>query len=180
MEISLSKKYKEIIVKNLKAKFEYKNIHQIPRIEKIIVSVGAGEAVQNHKILNFVENDLRMITGQKPLITKAKKSIAGFKLREGVSIGAKVTLRKEKMYHFLERLISVALPRVRDFKGISKKSFDSNGNYSLGIKEQLIFPEIEFDKTDKVRGLGITIITSAKNDEQSLFLLEEFGMPFRK
>lgn len=176
----LLEKYKDNVAKDLSARFKYKNINQVPKIEKIVVNVGAGEAVQNIKTLDFIVSDLTMITGQKPVIRKAKKSIASFKLREGMPIGVSVTMRRQRMYEFLDRLISIALPRVRDFKGISQRSFDGSGNYSLGVKEQIIFPEIDYDKTDRVRGFNITIVTSAKSDEEARALLTGLGMPFRK
>lgn len=176
----LQQKYKDEIVPSLKEKYQIKNINQIPKITKVVLNVGAGEAVSNHKSLEFIANDLTIISGQKPVITKAKKSIAGFKLREGMPIGVMTTLRRKKMYEFLERLISISLPRVRDFKGVSNKSFDGAGNYTLGVKEQLIFPEIDYDKIDKIRGLSITIVTTAETDDQAKTLLEGLGMPFRK
>jgi large subunit ribosomal protein L5 len=160
-------------------KFQYKNVMQVPRIEKIIINIGVGEAIQNPKALDAAVNDLRLISGQKPIITKAKKSIAGFKLREGMSIGCKVTLRGERMYLFLDKLINIVLPRVRDFRGISPQAFDGRGNYSLGIKEQTIFPEIEYDKIDKIRGMEVVIVTTAKTDEEARELLKSMGMPFR-
>jgi large subunit ribosomal protein L5 len=153
---------------------------QVPRIEKVVINMGVGEAVQNPKALDGAVEDLTLISGQKPVITRAKKSIAGFKVREGMPIGAKVTLRGERMYHFLDKLINVALPRVRDFRGVSPKSFDGRGNYNLGLKEQLIFPEISYDKVDKVRGMDVVIVTSAKTDEEARELLTLMGMPFRK
>lgn len=156
------------------------NANEIPRIEKIVVNIGQGEAVQNHKILEGAVADLEKITGQKAVMTKAKKSIAGFKLRAGVPIGCSVTLRRQRMYEFLDRLINVSIPRIRDFRGFSPKAFDGRGNYTLGVKEQIIFPEIEYDKVDRIRGLGITIVTSAKNDIQAKALLEKFNFPFRK
>tara|TARA_B100001094_G_scaffold314575_1_gene353568 strand:+ start:772 stop:1335 length:564 start_codon:yes stop_codon:yes gene_type:complete len=157
-----------------------KNPMQIPGIEKIVVNIGQGEAVQNIKILEGALRDLEKIAGQKPNMTKAKKSIAGFKLREGVPIGCSVTLRRQRMYEFLDRLINVSIPRIRDFRGFSPKAFDGRGNYSLGVKEQIIFPEIEYDKVDRIRGLGITIVTSAKNDIEGKALLDKFNFPFRK
>jgi len=160
-------------------KFSYKNIMQVPRIERIVINTGVGEAIQNPKALDGAVNDLTVISGQKPVITRAKKSIAGFKLREGMAIGCKVTLRGERMYNFLDRLINLALPRVRDFRGVSPQAFDGRGNYSLGIKEQTIFPEIEYDKIDKVRGLEVVIVTTAKTDEEARELLKQMGMPFR-
>ena len=156
------------------------NVHEIPRIEKIVVNIGQGEAVQNHKILEGAVADLEKITGQKAILTKAKKSIAGFKLRAGVPIGCSVTLRRQRMYEFLDRLINVSIPRIRDFRGFSPKAFDGRGNYTLGVKEQIIFPEIEYDKVDRIRGLGITIVMSAKNDVHAKALLDKFNFPFRK
>jgi large subunit ribosomal protein L5 len=153
---------------------------QVPKVEKIVINMGVGEAVQNSKVLDKAVEDLTTIAGQKPVITRAKKSIASFKLREGMPIGVKVTLRGARMYHFLDKLINISLPRVRDFRGISPKSFDGRGNYTLGIKEQLIFPEISYDKIDKVRGMDIVIVTTAKKDEEARVLLTEMGMPFRK
>lgn len=175
----LNEVYKNEIVPQLTKDFGYSNIMQVPKIEKIVVNMGLGEAIQNVKILDSAVEELAMIAGQKTVITKAKKSIAGFKLRQGMPIGCMVTLRREKMYEFLDRLINVALPRVRDFKGVSGKGFDGRGNYSLGIKEQLIFPEINYDKIDKIKGLNITIVTSANSDEEGKALLKQFGMPFR-
>lgn len=171
--------YQQEIVPRLIEKFKYKNIMQVPRVEKVIVNIGVGEAVLNPKALDGAINDLTAITGQKPIITKAKKSIAGFKLREGMSIGCKVTLRGERMYEFLDKLINLDLPRVRDFRGVSPQAFDGRGNYSLGIKEQTIFPEIEYDKIDKVRGLEVVIVTTANTDEEARELLKSMGMPFR-
>ncbi len=156
------------------------NPNEIPRIEKIVVNIGQGEAVQNHKILEGAMADLEKITGQKAVMTKSKKSIAGFKLRAGVPIGCSVTLRRQTMYEFLDRLINVSIPRIRDFRGFSPKAFDGRGNYTLGVKEQIIFPEIDYDKVDRIRGLGITIVTSAKNDVQAKALLDKFNFPFRK
>ena len=176
----LKEKYKKEIVPALMKKFGYKNVMEVPYLERVVVNMGVGEAAQNSKLMDAAVSDLRIITGQQPLITKAKNSEAGFKLREGQAIGAKVTLRKEKMYEFLDRLVNIALPRVRDFEGVSDTAFDGRGNYSLGIREQLVFPEIEYDKVEKIFGMSITFVTSAKNDEQSKTLLEEFGMPFKK
>lgn len=173
-------KYKEEIAPNLMKQFSYKSVMQVPKLEKIVVNMGVGEAVQDSKALDEAITDLQTITGQKVLVRTAKKSVSNFKLREGVKIGAKVTLRKEKMYEFLDRLISVALPRVRDFRGISDKSFDGRGNYTLGIKEQIVFPEINVDKVSKIRGMDITFVTTAKTDNEGLELLSQFGMPFRK
>lgn len=175
----LNEVYKNEIVPQLTKDFGYSNIMQVPKIEKIVVNMGLGEAIQNVKILDSAVEELAVITGQKTVITKAKKSIASFKLRQGMPIGCMVTLRREKMFEFLDRLINVALPRVRDFKGVSGKGFDGRGNYSLGIKEQLIFPEINYDKIDKIKGLNITIVTSAKSDEEGKALLKQLGMPFR-
>lgn len=156
------------------------NINQVPSVEKVVVNIGQGDAVQNIKILEGAMRDLEIITGQKPVMTRARKSIAGFKLREGVPIGCSVTLRRQRMYEFLDRLINVSIPRIRDFRGFSPKAFDGRGNYTLGIKEQIIFPEIDYDKVDRVRGLGITIVTKAQNDIQAKALLDKFNFPFRK
>jgi large subunit ribosomal protein L5 len=175
----LKELYEKEIVPQLVKDFNYKNIMEVPRLEKVVINMGMGEAVQNIKILDSAVEELAVITGQKAVITKAKKSIASFKLRQGMPIGCMVTLRKSKMYEFLDRLMNVALPRVRDFKGISGTAFDGRGNYSLGIKEQLIFPEISYDKVDKVKGLNVTIVTTAKNDEECKALLRLLGMPFR-
>ncbi|ANE48871.1 50S ribosomal protein L5 [Paenibacillus swuensis] len=161
-------------------KFTYSTVMQVPKIEKVVINMGIGEAVSNSKVLDVAVEELKLIAGQKPVITKAKKSIAGFKLRENMPIGAKVTLRGERMYYFLDKLFNVALPRVRDFRGISAKAFDGRGNYTLGLKEQLIFPEIEYDKVDKVRGMDIVIVTTAKTDEEARELLIQMGMPFTK
>lgn len=176
----LKEKYNKEIAPQIAKEFDIKNPMAVPRLEKIIVNMGMGEAISNSKILDVAVEELRVITGQKPVITKAKKSIASFKLRQGMSIGTMVTLRGERMYEFLDRLISVALPRVRDFRGISGKAFDGRGNYTLGIREQLIFPEIDFNKVDKTRGMNISIVTTAKTDEQSRALLKALGMPFRQ
>jgi len=175
----LLEQYKQDITPKLIDKFGYKNIMQVPKIEKVIINVGVGEAIQNPKAMDGAVNDLMAISGQKPVITKAKKSIAGFKLREGMPIGCKVTLRGERMYDFLYRLINIVLPRVRDFRGVSPQAFDGRGNYSLGIKEQTIFPEIDYDKIDKIRGLEVVIVTTAKTDEEARELLKNMGMPFR-
>jgi large subunit ribosomal protein L5 len=164
----------------LMQKFNYSTVMQVPKIEKVVINMGVGEAVSNSKVLDVAVQDLQLIAGQKPVITKAKKSIAGFKLRENMPIGVKVTLRGERMYHFLDKLFNVALPRVRDFRGVSTKAFDGRGNYTLGLKEQLIFPEIEYDKVDKARGMDIVIVTTAKSDEESRELLTQLGMPFTK
>ena len=176
----LQKKYNEEIVDTLVKELEIKNMMQVPKLEKIVVNMGIGEAVNNSKLIDSALKELAQITGQQPLPRAARKSEAGFNLRQGKKIGVSVTLRKEKMYEFLDRLISIALPRVRDFEGVSSKAFDGRGNYTLGIKEQIVFPEIEIDKVDKVLGLGITIVTSAKNDEEGRALLRAFGMPFVK
>lgn len=176
----LKEKYRDEIAPAIAKDFGIENPMAIPKIEKIIVNMGVGEAIGNAKILDVATEELRSITGQKPVVTKAKKSIAAFKLREGMSIGAMVTLRGERMYEFLDRLISVALPRVRDFRGISGKSFDGRGNYTLGVKEQLIFPEIDFNKVDQTRGMNISIVTTAKDDEQGRALLKAMGMPFKQ
>jgi len=175
---NLKVKYNAEIAPALMQKFGYKSVMQIPRIEKVVVNVGCGEARDNAKVLESVVNDLATITGQKPVITKAKKSVANFKLREGMPIGAKVTLRQDKMWEFLDRLFNVALPRVRDFRGINPNAFDGRGNYALGLKEQLIFPEIEYDKIDKIRGMDIVICTTAQTDEEAKELLKLMGAPF--
>jgi large subunit ribosomal protein L5 len=175
----LYEQYKSEIVPKLMENFQYKNIMQVPRIERVVVNIGVGESIQNPKALDGAVNDLTLIAGQKPIVTKAKKSIAGFKLREGMAIGCKVTLRGERMYNFLDKLINLALPRVRDFRGVSPQAFDGRGNYSLGIKEQTIFPEIEYDKIDKIRGMGVVIVTTARTDEEAKELLKHMGMPFR-
>ena len=172
--------YKNEIVAAMKNKFGYEKIMQVPKLEKIVVNIGVGEAKENAKVLDAACADLEKITGQKPIITKAKKSIANFKLREGMPIGCKVTLRGERMYDFADRLINLSLPRVRDFRGINPNSFDGRGNYAVGIKEQLIFPEIEYDKIDKVRGMDIIFVTTANTDEEARELLSLFGMPFAK
>lgn len=176
----LKEKYNKEIAPALAKEFDIKNPMAVPKLEKIIINMGIGEAISNSKLLDTAIEELRTISGQQPVVTKAKKSIAAFKLREGMRIGTMVTLRGERMYEFLDRLISVALPRVRDFRGISPKSFDGRGNYTLGIKEQLIFPEIDFNKVDKTRGMNISIVTTAENDEQGRSLLKSVGMPFRK
>jgi len=176
----LRDKYKNEIAPALAKEFDIKNPMAIPRIEKVVVNMGLGEASGNSKILDVAADELRAITGQKPVITKAKKSIAAFKLRQGMNIGSMVTLRGERMYEFLDRLISVALPRVRDFRGVSAKAFDGRGNYTLGVREQLIFPEIDFNKVDKTSGMNITIVTTAKSDDQARSLLKSLGMPFRQ
>ncbi len=177
---NLKAKYKEEVAPALMQKFNYKSTMQIPRIEKVVVNVGCSEARENPKVLDAVVRDLGVITGQKAIVTKAKKSVANFKLREGMPIGAKVTLRQDKMWEFLDRLFNVALPRVRDFQGINPNSFDGRGNYALGIKEQLIFPEIEYDKIDKIRGMDVVICTTAHTDEEARALLQQVGAPFAR
>lgn len=172
--------YQEEAVPALKKEFSFSSVMQVPRIQKIVVNIGLGEAKDNPKVLEAAAGDLATITGQRPVMTKARKSVANFKLREGVTIGTKVTLRGEKMWSFLDRLVNVALPRVRDFRGIPANSFDGRGNYTLGLKDQLIWPEIDYDKIDKLRGMEITIVTSAQNDEQARSLLSMLGMPFKK
>ncbi len=176
---SLKEKYVKEIVPKLIETYKYNNSMQVPKVEKIVINMGLGEAIQNIKILDSAAKELSFITGQKPVITRAKKSIAAFKLREGMPIGCMVTLRRGRMYDFLDRLINLSLPRVRDFRGISGKAFDGNGNYSLGIKEQIIFPEINYDQIDKIKGLNISVVTSAKSDEEGKELLKLMGMPFR-
>ena len=176
----LKETYNSEIVPAMKEKFGYKNIMQVPKIDKIVINMGVGEAKDNAKALEAAIGDIQTITGQKAVITRAKKSVANFKIREGTSIGCKTTLRGDKMYNFLDRLINLALPRVRDFRGVSADSFDGRGNYALGIKEQLIFPEIEFDKVDKVRGMDVIVVTTAQTDEEARELLRLFGMPFEK
>jgi large subunit ribosomal protein L5 len=175
----LKEVYQQRVIPALMKQFNYRNVMEVPKLEKIIVNMGLGEAIQNVKILDSAAQEISGITGQKPIITKARRSIAQFKLRKGMPIGCMVTLRKERMYEFFNRLVNVALPRVRDFKGLSGKSFDGRGNYALGIREQLIFPEIHYDKIDKVKGMNIVIVTTAKNDEEAMELLKLLGMPFR-
>jgi large subunit ribosomal protein L5 len=172
--------YKDTVVAELQKKFEYKSVMQVPRIEKITLNMGVGEAISDKKVLEAATNDLTAISGQKPMVTKARKSVAGFKIREGYPIGAKVTLRGERMWEFLERLISISVPRIRDFRGLNPKSFDGRGNYSMGVKEQIIFPEIDYDKIDKIRGMDITITTTAKSNEEGHALLTAFNFPFKK
>ncbi|RDI38997.1 50S ribosomal protein L5 [Falsibacillus pallidus] len=176
----LKEKFQKEISPALMSKFNYESVMQVPKVEKIIINMGVGDAVQNTKALDTAVEELTLIAGQKPVVTRAKKSIAGFRLREGMPIGAKVTLRGERMYDFLDKLVSVSLPRVRDFRGVSKKAFDGRGNYTLGVKEQLIFPEIDYDKVSKVRGMDIVIVTTANTDEESRELLTQLGMPFQK
>ena len=179
-EARLKTIYKEEVIPALIKKFEYKNVNQVPKLEKIVLNMGVGDALFNIKFLSDSLKDLTQIAGQKPVITKAKKSVASFKIRQGMAIGCKVTLRRAMMYEFLDRLITAAIPRIRDFRGISPKSFDGRGNFSMGITEQVIFPEIDYDKVEKIRGMDITIVTSAKTDEEALHLLKELGMPFQK
>ena len=180
MNSRLHKIYTEEIKNSLKEKMNYKSSMEIPYIKKVTINVGLGNAVKDKKVIEQAVNDIERISGQKPIVTKAKKSIAAFSLREGMSIGCKVTLRKDRMYEFLDRLITIAIPRIRDFRGFSRKAFDGRGNYTLGIKEQIIFPEIDYEKIDSIRGLDISISTSAKNDEEARLLLEEFNFPFRR
>lgn len=174
----LQEKYEKEIVSAMIEKFGYKNIMEVPRLEKIVINMGVGEAKENQKVLESAVNDLTIIAGQKPILTRSKKAVANFKIRENMAIGCKVTLRKAKMYEFADKLMSIALPRVRDFRGVSSKSFDGRGNYSVGIKEQIIFPEIEYDKIDKVRGMDIIFVTTANTDEEARELLRFLGMPF--
>ncbi|SHE46768.1 50S ribosomal protein L5 [Clostridium fallax] len=174
----LQEKFEKEVVQAMMDKFGYKNVMEVPKLEKIVINMGVGEAKENQKVLESAVADLTLITGQKPVLTRAKKSVANFKIRENMPLGCKVTLRKQMMYEFADKLVSIALPRVRDFRGVSDKSFDGRGNYSLGIKEQLIFPEIEYDKVDKVRGMDIIFVTTAKTDEEARELLRFLGMPF--
>ena len=176
----LKELYLNEIMDEMKKKFEYKNVMEIPKLDKIVINMGVGEAKENHKVLETAVKDLETITGQKAVVTRAKHSVANFKLREGQPIGCKVTLRGEKMYEFLDRLVNLALPRVRDFRGVNPNAFDGRGNYALGIKEQMIFPEIEYDKVDKVRGMDIIFVTTANTDEEARELLAQFNMPFAK
>jgi len=175
----LQDQYKAEIVPKLKEKFGYRNVMQVPKLSKVVVNMGLGDAIENVKVIETAAAEISTITGQKTVVTKARKSIANFKLREGVPIGVMVTLRRDRMYHFLDKLISIALPRVRDFKGVSPRGFDGRGNYTLGIKEQIMFPEVNYDKIDKIRGMNITIVTTARTDEEGLELLRLMGMPFR-
>ena len=175
----LQDRYKAEIVPRLKEKFGYRNVMQVPRLSKVVVNMGLGDAIENVKVIETAAAEISIITGQKPVVTKARKSIANFKLREGVPIGVMVTLRRNQMYHFLDKLIAIALPRVRDFKGVSPRGFDGRGNYTLGIKEQIMFPEVNYDKIDKIRGMNITIVTTARSDEEGLELLRLMGIPFR-
>ena len=178
-EPRLRKKYKDEIIPQLMKDFSFKNIMQVPKLERVVVNMGLGEAVQNAKLIESAVQELTAITGRKPIVTRAKKSIATFKLREGMPIGVMVTLRGEQMYDFVDRLVSIALPRTRDFKGISPKAFDGRGNYTLGIREQIVFPEINYDKIDRIKGMNVTFVTTAETDEQGRALLKSFGMPFR-
>jgi large subunit ribosomal protein L5 len=179
MSVALQQLYREKIIPELHQQFGYKSVMQVPKIEKITLNMGLGEAVGDKKIIANAVQDMTLIAGQKPIVTKARKSIAGFKIRDGWPIGCKVTLQRNRMYEFLQRLISIAIPRIRDFRGFTSKAFDGRGNYSLGIKEQIVFPEIDYDKIDKIRGMDITITTSAKTDEEALALLKAFGFPFK-
>ncbi|MBM4309732.1 MAG: 50S ribosomal protein L5 [Deltaproteobacteria bacterium] len=176
----LKEKYDTEIVPQLMTKFSYSSVMQVPRLEKVVINMGLGEAIQNVKLLESAQKEIGDIAGQKPVVTKARKAIANFKLRQGMPIGCKVTLRRERMYEFVDRLLNLALPRIRDFKGVSAKAFDGRGNYALGIREQIIFPEIEYDKIDKIKGMNIVINTSARTDEEAKALLEMMGMPFEK
>ena len=176
---SLKKSYEEKIVPELIETFKYKNIMQVPKLDKVVLNMGLGEAIHNIKLIDSAVEELRMIAGQQPVVTRAKKSIAAFKLREGMPIGCRVTLRRERMYDFFSKLVNIALPRVRDFRGISGKAFDGNGNYSLGIREHIIFPEIDYDKIDKIKGLNISVVTTAETDDEGKALLRLLGMPFR-
>ncbi|MCX5895354.1 MAG: 50S ribosomal protein L5 [Proteobacteria bacterium] len=175
----LKEQYREKVIPALMKEFSYNNIMEVPRLEKIVINMGLGEAIQNAKILDSGQSELATISGQKPVVTRAKKSIANFKLRAGMPIGCKVTMRRDRMYEFFDRLVNVALPRIRDFRGVSGKSFDGRGNYALGIREQIIFPEIDYDKIDKIKGMNIVITTTAKTDEEGKALLKMMGMPFR-
>jgi len=179
-ELRLKEKYRSQVAPQLKDKFGYKNVHQIPKFEKVVINMSVGDAISNSKALDLAVQELQTISGQKAVITKAKKSIAAFKLREGMNIGAKVTLRGERMYVFLDKLFNIVLPRIRDFRGLSRKSFDGRGNYNMGLREQLVFPEINFDKVDKARGMDIVIVTTAKNDEEAMVFLESMGLPLQK
>jgi large subunit ribosomal protein L5 len=179
-ELRLKEKYKTQVAPQLKEKFGYKNVHQIPKFDKVVINMSVTDAISNSKALDVALQELQTISGQKPVITKAKKSIAAFKLREGMNIGGKVTLRGERMYVFLDKLFNIVLPRIRDFRGLSRKSFDGRGNYNMGLKEQLVFPEVNFDKVDKARGMDIVIVTTAKNDEEATAFLESMGLPLQK
>jgi len=179
MKARLQKHYEQSVRPAMMEQFGYKNRYEVPALEKIVVNMGVGEGVQDQKKIHAAASDLTLITGQKPIVTRAKKSIASFKLREGMQIGCKVTLRRTRMYEFLDRLVTIALPRVRDFRGIPSRSFDGRGNFAMGLKEQIVFPEIDYDKVDEIRGLNVVIVTSAQNDEEAKVLLEQFDMPFR-
>ena len=179
-ELRLKEKYKSQVAPQLKEKFGYKNVHQVPKFEKVVINMSVTDAISNSKALDLAVQELQTISGQKPVITKAKKSIAAFKLREGMNIGCKVTLRGERMYVFLDKLFNIVLPRIRDFRGLSRKSFDGRGNYNMGLREQLVFPEINYDKVDKARGMDIVIVTTAKNDEEATAFLESMGLPLQK
>lgn len=179
MPVQLKERYTSDVIPGLQQEFKYSSVMQVPRLTKIVINIGLGEALQNPKALDAAVADLQMIAGQKPVVTRAKKSIAAFKLRQGQAIGAMVTLRSEQMYEFADRLINLALPRIRDFRGVSRRSFDGRGNYSLGLREQIIFPEIDYDKVDKIRGLEVAIVTTALDDAQGYALLKRLGMPFR-
>lgn len=176
----LKEKYKKEVVPSMMRQFKYKNIMAVPRVEKVVINIGLGEAIQNAKLLDAAADELAAITGQKPIITRAKKAIAAFKLRKGMPIGAMVTLRGDRMYEFLDRLLNLALPRVRDFRGVSPRAFDGRGNYTIGLKDQLIFPEIDIGKTERIHGMNVSIVTTAKTDEETRYLLAELGMPFVK
>ncbi|MDQ6932060.1 MAG: 50S ribosomal protein L5 [Candidatus Eremiobacteraeota bacterium] len=176
----LQEKYRNDVRKAMRERFGYKNVHQVPRLEKVVINMSVGEAISNSKILDTAASELQAISGQKPVVTKAKKSIAAFKLREGMNIGAKVTLRGQRMYIFLDKLFNIVLPRIRDFRGLPRKSFDGRGNYNMGLREQLVFPEINFDKVDKARGMDIVIVTSARNDEEATEFLTAMGLPLQK
>ncbi|MGO1469581.1 MAG: 50S ribosomal protein L5 [Tissierella sp.] len=180
MTSRLKEKYNDEVIESLMEKFQYKNVMEVPKIEKVVINMGVGQAKDNPKALEAAVKELETITGQRPLMTHAKKSIANFKLREGMKIGTKVTLRGEKMYNFLDKLMNIALPRVRDFRGVSSTAFDGRGNYALGIKEQLIFPEIEYDEVESIRGLDVVVVTTAQTDEEARVFLEKMGMPFKK
>lgn len=180
MAARLRERYRQEVVPALMQRFGYRNVMQVPRVEKVVINMGVGDAIQNPKLLESAVEELAAISGQRPAITRARKSISSFKLREGMAIGCKVTLRGERMYHFLDRLIHIALPRVRDFRGVNPNGFDGRGNYTLGLREQLVFPEIDYDRIEKVRGMDITIVTTAKTDEEARELLRQLGMPFRE
>jgi large subunit ribosomal protein L5 len=180
MSARMREEYVARVLPALMHKFEYRSIMQVPRVEKVVINMGVGEAAQNEKVMDFAVADLTAIAGQRPVVTRAKRSVASFKLRQGQKIGAKVTLRGDRMYHFLDKLFNIALPRVRDFRGVSPRSFDGRGNYTMGLREQLIFPEVDYDKIDKVRGMDVIIVTTARTDEEARALLTELGMPFRQ